>query len=91
MSRRFHRVSVVLSEGEYQALRGESALQPYGTISEAIREKLDMQPVPYGYLKFAKEQEAADKLGTIPCETHPATSGTPAEPGDHPSAREVAG
>lgn len=61
MSRRFCRVSVVLSEAEYQELRGEAALQPRGTVSEAIREKLGLYPTPYGYIKYMDEQDSIEK------------------------------
>ena len=60
-NRRFCRVTVALSEAEYQQLRSEAALQPRGTVSEVIREKMGMQPAPYGYLKYLVEQDAIDK------------------------------
>lgn len=44
----FHKVSVVLTEGEFADLRTDAALSARGTWSEAIRKRLGLSPSPYG-------------------------------------------
>ena len=58
---RFRKVSVLLTDREYQALFSEACFTGPGTVSAAIRERLGWYATPYGYVKWAKEQERVSR------------------------------
>lgn len=52
----FRKVSVILSEREFERVRGSASLQPHGTYSEAVRALMGLTPSPYRLMARLREQ-----------------------------------
>lgn len=62
----FRKVSVILSDKEFDRVKGSAALQPHGTYSEAVRALMGLPPSPYRLMSRLKEQHEAEALANRP-------------------------
>ena len=58
----FHRLDAIFSESEWTKLRKEAVFQPDGTIAEAIRVRMGLQPQARGLVQAREEEEQRRKL-----------------------------